>query len=152
MSNWIVVQCRQDVFRTVSHPVNDVLYALVALSVPNLYNLICSKTDEMVSLFVDIEVANRSVMAVKVSELLQSVRLPEDDVALFTTTGNLLVLLRVNEAIDTLLMQIKRSFLSIVEVLEFMHVDKAVKRAGQEHDQVLVILDLCYPSPVRMHL
>ena len=70
VGDWIVIQGRQDVFWSVSLPVDDVLDAFVALSVPNFHDLVCAKTDQMVPLLIDIQVADRSVMTVKVGELL----------------------------------------------------------------------------------
>ena len=64
VGDWIVIQCRQDVLRAVRHPVNNVLDAFVALGVPNLHYFVSAETNQMVSLFIDIKVADRSVVTV----------------------------------------------------------------------------------------
>ena len=130
VGDWIVVQSRQDIFRPVGLPVDDVLDALIALGVPDLNDFVRAKTDQMVPLLVDVQVAHRSVVSVQVGELLQRVGLPEDNVALFTAAGDLLVLLGVDEAVDTLLMQVERALLTIVEILQLVHMNEAVERAG----------------------
>ena len=49
---------------------------------------------------------------------------------LFATAGDLLVFLGVDEAVNALLMQVKRSLLPVVEILELVHVNETIKRAG----------------------
>jgi len=126
VSDWIILKCTQDVFRPVGHSINDGLNAFVALGIPNLDDLVGSKTDQMVPIFIDIQVTHRRVMPIQIGQLLESVGLPEDDMTLFTTTSNLFVLDRVDETVDTLLMQIESSFLLVVKRFELMHVDESI--------------------------
>ena len=60
---------------------------------------------------------------------MQSVGLPEDNVPLFATASDLLVFFGVDEAVNPLLMQVKRSLLPVVEILELVHVNETIKRA-----------------------
>ena len=152
VSDWIILKGTQDVFRPVGHSINDGLNAFVALGIPNLDDLVSSKTDQVVPVFIDIQVTHRRVMPIQIGQLLESVGLPEDDMTLFTTTSDLLVLDRVDETVDTLLMKIESSFLLIVKRFKLMHVDEAIERGGQEHVQVLIILDLGDPTPMSVHL
>ena len=71
--------------------------------------------------------------------------------ALLTAAGDLLVLLRVDKAVDALLMQVERSLLPVVQILQLVHVDEAVERAREQHDKVFVVLDLRDPAPVCVH-
>ena len=64
MGDWIVVQSRQYVLGSVRLPVNDVLDALIALGVPDLHDLVRAKTDQMVPLLVNVQVADRSIVSV----------------------------------------------------------------------------------------
>ena len=66
--------------------------ALVLSGIPDLDDLIGTQTDQMVPLLVNVQVADRSVMTIQVGELLQSIRLPENDMSLLTATSDLLVL------------------------------------------------------------
>ena len=52
----IVVECSQDWFGSVEEAVNDSLDANVGPRVPDFDNFIGSKTDQMITLFVDVEV------------------------------------------------------------------------------------------------
>lgn len=88
----VVCERGQDVFRTVGHPINDILDALVLSGIPDLDNFVGAQTDQMVPLLVNVQVADRSVMTIQVGELLQSIRLPENDMSLLTATSDLLVL------------------------------------------------------------
>ena len=68
-------------------------------------------------------------MTVEVGELLESVGFPENDVALLTAAGDLLVLDAIDEAIDALLVQVERSLGPVVQILQLVHVDETVERA-----------------------
>ena len=70
---------------------------------------------------------------------------------LLTTTRDLLVLDRVDETIDTFLMQVEGLFGAIVESFKLMHVNETIKRRGQKHVQVFIVLDLGDPTPVRVN-
>ena len=71
--------------------------------VPDNDNLVSAKTDQVVSFLVDVEALDGGIVTVKVSQLLDCVRFPEDNVTLLTAGSYLLVLGRVNKAIDALL-------------------------------------------------
>ena len=66
-------------------------------------------------------------MTIQVCELLEGIRLPQNNVALLAATGNLFVLDRVDEAIDTLLMEIESALLAIIQGLKLVHVDETVQ-------------------------
>ena len=68
-------------------------------------------------------------MTVEVGELLESIGFPENDVALLTAAGDLLVLDAIDEAIDALLVQVERSLGPVVQILQLVHVDETVERA-----------------------
>jgi hypothetical protein len=89
---------------------------------------------------------------IEVGEWLTSVRFPQNDVTLFSATGNLLMLEGVDEAINALEMQVKGVFWTILESLKVVHMDKAIERRGQKPHQILVVFDLCDPAPMRVHL
>ena len=88
----VVCERSQDVLRTVGHPINDILNALVLSGIPNLDDLVSAQTDQMVPLFVNVQITDGSIVTIQVGELLQSIRLPENNVSLFTATSDLLVL------------------------------------------------------------
>ena len=67
-------------------------------------------------------------MTVQVSQLLQSVGLPQDNVTLHAATCNLFVLHRVHKAVDTFQMQVEGLFCPVVERFQLVHVNKAVQR------------------------
>ena len=104
VSERVKFQSAEDVFGTVSRAVNNRLDALKTNNIPDLYDLVCTKTNEMVSIFIDIEFGHRSVMTIELVQLLDTVGLPDDDMTLFTTTGHQLLLFRVNKGVDTFLM------------------------------------------------
>ena len=54
----VVVERTQDILRSVSHPINDSLDALIVTSVPDLDNLVRAQTDQMVPLFVNVKVGH----------------------------------------------------------------------------------------------
>ena len=105
----------------------------------------------MIPLLIDVEVAHGSVMTIEVGQLLQSVRFPENNVALLSATGHLLVLDGVDEAVDALLMQVERLFGPIVERFKLVHVDEAIQGGRQKHVQILVVLNLGDPAPMRVN-
>ena len=123
----VVLECTQDVLRSVRHPINDGLNTLVMPRVPDFNHLVGAKTDQMISILVDVQVTHRRVMPVQIGKLLESIGLPEDDMALLATTCDLLMLDRIDETVDAFLMQIERAFLSIVKCLELVHVDEAIQ-------------------------
>ena len=52
----VVSQRAQNIFRTVCHTVYNRLDAIVVLVVPDLHYLVCAKTDQVISIFVNVEV------------------------------------------------------------------------------------------------
>ena len=90
-------------------------------------------------------------MPIQIGQVLQSVGLPENDMALLTATGNLFVFDRVYEAIDAFLMQVESSLCLVFELLYIVHVDEPVERRSQKRIEVFIVLDLCDPTPVRVH-
>ena len=87
VSERVEFQRTQDVFRTVCCAVNNRLDALKTNNIPDLYDLVRTKTNEMISFFIDIEFGHRSVMTIELVQLLNTVGLPNDNVTLFTATG-----------------------------------------------------------------
>ena len=113
VSDRVISQGAQNILGTVCHAVYDGLDAIVVFVIPDFNHFVRSKTNQVISFFVNVEIRNWSVMAVKLIKLLKGVRLPEDDVTLFATTCHLLMLNWVNEAVDAFLMKIKSSLLAI---------------------------------------
>lgn len=122
----IVEKSAQDVLRAVGRAIVDPLDDLIVERVPDYDNLVGSQADQVVSFLVDVEALDGSIVTVKVSQLLDCVRFPEDNVTLLTATSHLLVLGRVNKAIDALLVQVER-FLFVGQVGRIVHMDEAVK-------------------------
>ena len=104
----------------------DPLDDLIVERVPDNDNLVGSQADQVVSFLVDVEALDGGIVTVKVSQLLDCVRFPEDNVTLLTTASHLLVFGRVNKAIDALLVQVER-FLLVGQVGRIVHMDEAVK-------------------------
>ena len=57
----------------------------------------------------------------------QRVRLPQNDMALFSTTGHLLVLHGVDEAVDALLVEVESLLSLIGQVIRVVHVYEAIE-------------------------
>ena len=57
VSDRIIGQRTENILRSVGHTVNDRLDALVMTRVPDLDNLVCAQTDQMVALLIDIQMA-----------------------------------------------------------------------------------------------
>ena len=57
---------------------------------------------------------------------MQSVRLPEDDVALLSTASDLLLFDRVDKAIDALLVEIESLLGLVGKIRNIVHVDEAI--------------------------
>jgi len=72
-------------------------------------------------------------VSVKVSQLLKCVRLPKNDMALLSATGDLFVLYGVDETVDSLLMQVESFLLLIVQCVQLMHVDESIERRREKH-------------------
>ncbi len=90
-------------------------------------------------------------MTVQVSQLLLSVWLPQDNVALHTARGDLLVLSRVDEAVDTLQVKVEGLLRPVVQSLKLVHVNETIKRRGDQQVQIFVVLDLGDPTPMTMN-
>lgn len=58
VGDWVVSESIQDVVGAVDHSIDDGLNALVVSCVPNLNHLVCTKTDQMISLFIDVKMAD----------------------------------------------------------------------------------------------
>ena len=56
--DWVVCQGTQDVFRAISHSIDNCEKALVVLCIPYFDNLVGSQTDEMAIFFIDIEICH----------------------------------------------------------------------------------------------
>ena len=80
----------------------------------------------MVPFLIDVELLDRSIVTVEVGQLLQGVRLPEDDVTLLSAASDLLLFDRVDKAIDALLVEIESLLGLIGEIRNIVHVDEAV--------------------------
>ena len=80
----------------------------------------------MVPFLIDVELLDRSIVTVEVRQLLQGVRLPEDDVTLLSAASDLLLFDRVDKAIDALLVEIESLLGLIGEIRNIVHVDEAV--------------------------
>ena len=80
----------------------------------------------MVPFLIDVELLDRSIVTVQVRQLLQGVRLPEDDVTLLSAASDLLLFDRVDKAIDALLVEIESLLGLIGEIRNIVHVDEAV--------------------------
>ena len=104
VSERVEFQRTEDVFWAVCCAVNNRLDALKTNNIPDLYDLVCTKTNKMISFFIDIEFGHRSGMTIELVQLLDTVRLPDDYVTLFTTAGHQLLFFRVHKGVDTLLM------------------------------------------------
>ena len=152
VSDWVISQGAQNILRTVRHAVYDGLDAIVVFVIPNFNHFVRAKTNEVISFFINVEIGNWSVMAVKLVKLLKSVRLPEDDMTFFSTTCNLFVLNWVDKAVNAFLVKVKSSFWDIGQSSQLVHMDKAIQWWGKKPIQVLIILNLGDPTPMGMHL
>ena len=81
----------------------------------------------MVPLFVDVEVRDRCVMTIEVGQVLESVRLPENDVSLFSATCDESVLCGVHKTVDSFLMEIE-GLSAVLELVQIVHVDESIQR------------------------
>ena len=79
-------------------------------------------------LFVDRQILHRGVMALQVLERFKGKRIPHDDVTLLATTGNKAVLARVDECVDSFLMQVECLVLFVLQVLDGVDVNETVQR------------------------
>jgi hypothetical protein len=66
-------------------------------------------------------------MTIQIVQGLKSVRFPKDNVSLFSTTGDLLLLNRVDKTVDTFLMQVKGLSGTVLERLKLVHVNETVQ-------------------------
>lgn len=132
--------------------IKDCLDAGIGPYVPNLNCLVGAQTDQMISVFIEREVLNRCVVAVEVSKRSQCEGVPHDDVTLFTATCNEPVLRRIDEGVDTLLVQVKRLVLFVRQLLDVVNMNEAVERGAHNVVEIRVELDLRDPSFVDLLL
>ena len=123
----VVGEGRENILGAISLAVDYGLNALVMPSIPDLDDLVCAETNQVVPLLVDVQMGHARVVAVQVGQLLECIRLPENDVALLTTASNLLVLDRVDEAVYTLLMQVECAPWLVDQIGKVVHMDETVK-------------------------
>ena len=127
VSDRVISQSTQDILRSVRHAVNDRLDALIVARVPDFDHFVCAQTDQMVTLLIDVQMTDRCVMAIEVRKLLQSVGLPQNDMALLAAARHLFMLHRVDKAVDALLMEVECALLAVVQRLQLVHVDETVQ-------------------------
>ena len=113
----VVVERGQDGLRSVEESINYILDAHVGPCVPDFDDFVSAETDQVITLFVDVEVRDGGVVAVQVSESAQSEWLPQNDVSLFTAAGHESVFRRVDKCVHSLLMQIECPVLFISQVI-----------------------------------
>jgi len=91
-------------------------------------------------------------VAIEVGEGTECEGVPHDDVALFSATCNEPMLRRVDEGIDTLLVEVERLVFFVRQVLDVMDVDEAVERGAHDVVEIRIELDLRDPALVDLLL
>lgn len=126
ISPLVEVQGREDVIRPVAQFVSDRLDAEVVVQVPDLDHLVGPQRDQVVTLLVQGEVLDSSRMPGQVGLRHQGKRIPEDDLTLLSARSDDLMLGRVDEGVNTLLMQVEGATFFVGEGADVMDVDAAV--------------------------
>ena len=72
--------------------------------------------------------------------------IPHNNVSLFSARGDESMLRRVNERVNSFLMESKRLVLFKLQLFDVMDMNKSIERGGNDIIQIGVILDFCDPS------
>ena len=91
-------------------------------------------------------------MTVKIGKGSQCEWIPHNDVTLLTTTCDESLLAGINKGINTLLMQVKRLIVSVVQILNVVDMNETIKRRGHYVVKIWEELNLCNPSVVNVLL
>lgn len=70
---------------------------------------------------------------------------------LFSTTGHLFLLNRIDKIFNPLLMKVESLFWYIVKRFKIVHMDKSIKGWREQHVQVIIVFELCDPAPMSMY-
>ena len=80
----------------------------------------------MISFFVDSQVLNAGIVSIEINENVKSKRIPHENVSFLTTTCDKSTLLRVDERIDWLLVNVESLIIFVIQVFDIMNMDETV--------------------------